>query len=72
MVAPLPGLAPIRAPRSEQRPPALARLRDMPVIHGLGPEVLGRRHAPYRIGAGPGDPPPVFVGATTSKSEWYI
>lgn len=72
MVAPLPGLAPLRTPRSEQRPAKLPALRNLPVIHGLGPEVLGLRHPVARIGDGPGDPPPGFVGATTSKSEWLI
>lgn len=72
MVAPLPGLPTLRVPRSEQRPPKLADLRDMPVIHGLGPEVLGFRHAVQRIGAGPGNPPPGFVGATTSLTEWIF
>lgn len=44
------------------------QLRRAPVT-GTGPRDLGLQKKPIRTG-GPGEPPPMFVSATTSRSEW--
>jgi len=40
-------------------------------VRPTGPRLYGLGTAPRRVG-GPGEPPPGFVGATTSKSEWFV
>jgi len=58
-------LKPIR-PRGEARPIGLKRPATLPT----GWRQFSR--APERRGAGAGDPPPGFVGPTTSGSEWIV
>lgn len=50
------------------RPP---RDRSKPVVRMLGPESLRLGTAPQTQG-GPGEPPPGFVGAHTSATEWMV
>lgn len=63
------GLPTLPRIKGEQRAPRLPGVN--PVVYGLGPESAGLRKRVRRTG-GPGDPPPGFVGATTSLSEWLI
>jgi hypothetical protein len=51
--------------------PRPKRLRPLPVEHAQGPRPLGLANDPAQV-AGPGQPPPGFVGAATSKSEWVF
>lgn len=46
------------------------QLRRVPVT-GTGPRDLGLQRKPDRQ-TGPGEPPPGFVRATTSLSEWWV
>ena len=46
------------------------KLRRMPV-YAYGPRELRLREEPRR-NLGPGEPPPGFIRATTSKSEWWM
>lgn len=52
---------------SMNRPP---KIRSFTVF-STGPRLLGLAKDPFRFG-GPGQPPPGFVGPTTSASEWII
>lgn len=55
----------MRSLRQEMRPP---KLRG-PASTATGPRALGLQRKPDRQ-TGPGEPPPGFVAATTSRSEW--
>lgn len=60
----VPGDKPKRRPRPprQQRPPAFPK----------GPRAFHRSAKPAQIGKGPGPPPPGFVTARTSGSEWLV
>lgn len=53
--------------RTTTTPP---RVRRMPT-YSTGPRILGLQRDPVRE-VGPGSPPPNFVSATTSASEWVL
>lgn len=41
-------------------------------LFSYGPEVLGLGLKTIQTKQGPGEPPPGFVGGTTSRSEWWV
>src|SRR6187455_711622 len=70
-----PGARTRNNPRAGQNLPRLTGDPEVPErrqgIRTYGPKELGLQAAPQLVG-GPGDPPPGFVGGTTSISEWYL
>lgn len=64
--SPLKALKPLQQLGANPKVPRL----DYPTVAPVGPKLYKMQARPRMLGMGPGDPPPGFVTAHTSASEW--